>query len=174
MVKSLDFSKIGFVKSSTIRLKILNELSSQILIPSEIANLTSYNLSQVSKAISDLEKNGLVVCLNKEVHKGRFYKISFEGEEILNFLNHRDIKVSAKNTLIKRNNNRKSISPKIRSKVLRRDHYTCNHCGKSIDDGAKLEVDHIVPVSKGGTNDLNNLQVLCWECNHGKSNNFIG
>ena len=37
----------------------------------------------------------------------------------------------------------------------------------------KLTVDHIVPVSKGGTNDISNLQLLCETCNHIKDNRII-
>ncbi len=33
----------------------------------------------------------------------------------------------------------------------------------------KLEVDHIMPVSRGGSDDISNLQLLCFECNRGKS-----
>ena len=57
----------------------------------------------------------------------------------------------------------------VREEVFRRDGYTCQMCGASKDDGAKLELDHIIPVAQGGTNDLNNLQTLCRECNQNKS-----
>lgn len=53
-------------------------------------------------------------------------------------------------------------------KVLKRDR-KCLLCGNGPDD-APLEVDHIVPQSKGGSNDITNLQVLCRPCNQGKSN----
>lgn len=63
---------------------------------------------------------------------------------------------------------RKNIPPKVRYTVLQRDMFTCKACGASPADGAKLQVDHIYPVSKGGTNELENLQTLCSVCNIGK------
>jgi 5-methylcytosine-specific restriction endonuclease McrA len=52
--------------------------------------------------------------------------------------------------------------------ILERDNYRCRLCGKSARD-TELEVDHIIPVAKGGTAGLNNLQTLCIDCNRGKS-----
>ena len=55
--------------------------------------------------------------------------------------------------------------------VLARDNWTCCSCGRSSrEDGITLEVDHIIPRSKGGTDDFENLQTLCKKCNVGKSN----
>ncbi len=55
--------------------------------------------------------------------------------------------------------------------VLARDQWTCCSCGRSTREyGVTLEVDHIVPRSLGGTDDLSNLQTLCSKCNVGKSN----
>lgn len=55
--------------------------------------------------------------------------------------------------------------------VLARDNWTCCSCSRSSKEhGIVLEVDHIKPRSKGGTNDLSNLQTLCKKCNVGKSN----
>jgi ATP adenylyltransferase len=45
----------------------------------------------------------------------------------------------------------------------------CALCGATSAEG-RIEVDHIIPRSKGGTNDISNLQALCDECNRGKSN----
>ncbi len=64
---------------------------------------------------------------------------------------------------------RKTISKKIRFEVFKRDSFTCQYCGKSAPD-VILEIDHIKPVSKGGTNDILNLVTSCKECNSGKSN----
>lgn len=66
-------------------------------------------------------------------------------------------------------NTRRAISKRIRFEVLKRDKFTCQYCGKSAPD-VVLEVDHIKPVSKGGTNDIMNLITSCKECNRGKSN----
>lgn len=51
--------------------------------------------------------------------------------------------------------------------VLKRDGFQCVACGATGKD-ARLEVDHIIPRSKGGSNDMSNLQTLCFECNRGK------
>lgn len=64
---------------------------------------------------------------------------------------------------------RQPIRPSVRFAVLSRDHYRCVCCGRSAEvDGVKLEVDHRIPVAKGGTNRLDNLQTLCMTCNRGK------
>jgi hypothetical protein len=62
---------------------------------------------------------------------------------------------------------RKAISKKIRFEVFKRDKFQCQYCGKSAPD-VVLNVDHIEPVAKGGTNDLVNLISSCFDCNQGK------
>lgn len=55
--------------------------------------------------------------------------------------------------------------------ILARDNWTCCSCRRSVKEhGVTLHVDHIVPRSKGGTDDRKNLQTLCLKCNIGKSN----
>ncbi len=63
---------------------------------------------------------------------------------------------------------RRSISKEIRALILSRDNSCCMYCGRKPEDNIKLTVDHIVPISKGGTDDLENLWTLCQECNQGK------
>ena len=64
---------------------------------------------------------------------------------------------------------RQAIRPGVRFDILTRDHHRCVCCGRGAEDGVKLEVDHIIPVSKGGTNQPKNLRTLCAECNRGKA-----
>lgn len=56
---------------------------------------------------------------------------------------------------------------KLRHEVFKRDGYRCRECRASKDE-TSLEIDHILPVAKGGTNDIDNLQTLCCECNRMK------
>lgn len=56
------------------------------------------------------------------------------------------------------------ISGTIRYEVLKRAKFRCELCGVSAEIKA-LEVDHIVPRNKGGSDDPSNFQALCYSCN---------
>lgn len=61
----------------------------------------------------------------------------------------------------------RGISKKTRAQVLAPQR--CAQCGRTpLEDEVKLVVDHKLPQKWGGTDDLENLQPLCVECNHGK------
>jgi hypothetical protein len=62
------------------------------------------------------------------------------------------------------------VMPGLRWQVFQRDHWRCVSCGRNADDGIILHVDHILPRSKGGRDEINNYQTLCDICNIGKSN----
>lgn len=62
---------------------------------------------------------------------------------------------------------RKPIGKKVRFDVFKRDDFTCAYCG-STPPSVVLQVDHIHPVSQGGTNSINNLITSCQPCNIGK------
>lgn len=66
---------------------------------------------------------------------------------------------------------RQLMTPKLRESIKQRDNYTCQECGVSLQDEPHLllEIDHIIPVAKGGLTTKDNLQTLCWKCNRKKS-----
>ncbi|HEV2709111.1 MAG TPA: HNH endonuclease [Edaphobacter sp.] len=58
----------------------------------------------------------------------------------------------------------------IRERIFERDDYTCRYCGAR---GVKLECDHVIPVSRGGSNDDANLTTACFSCNRSKSDRSL-
>ena len=65
------------------------------------------------------------------------------------------------------------LTDEIKEQIRTRDNYTCLCCGKNRGKGRQFHVDHITPVSMGGTNAVSNLQTLCSHCNKIKGKNTI-
>lgn len=67
------------------------------------------------------------------------------------------------------------MTKKLREFIKRRDNFTCCNCGNSthIEQNLLLEIDHIIPVAKGGRTVEDNLQTLCWKCNRAKGDKII-
>ncbi len=71
-----------------------------------------------------------------------------------------------------------NISPALRNQILERNGNTCQLCGAGPGDPdpftpsrkVRLHIDHITPRSQGGTDNPDNLRVLCSACNQGRSN----
>lgn len=62
-----------------------------------------------------------------------------------------------------------NLPPEVREYVFERNNYQCQSCHKIDLSAQKLQVDHIIPLAQGGSNDLSNLQTLCAKCNRQKS-----
>lgn len=60
----------------------------------------------------------------------------------------------------------RGIFGRVKQKVFNRYGDKCIKCGSS----KRMTIDHIIPISKGGTNDESNLQPMCFDCNTEKGN----
>jgi hypothetical protein len=91
----------------------------------------------------------LLEFINKEHRKMERLKNKYENQKDENLKYKRD-----------------RISEEVRIAVWRRDQGKCARCGNREN----LEYDHIVPVSKGGSNTARNIELLCQDCNRAKGN----
>ncbi len=68
------------------------------------------------------------------------------------------------------------MTNRLRGQIKARDGYACLNCGVSVaaEPHLLLEVDHILPVSRGGLSVPENLQTLCWKCNRSKGAKVVG
>lgn len=67
------------------------------------------------------------------------------------------------------------MTSSLREKIKNRDNHTCLLCNLSVRDEKNLllEIDHIIPLSKGGITSVDNLQTLCWKCNRSKGSRIL-
>lgn len=66
---------------------------------------------------------------------------------------------------------RRIIPAYARHEIFKRDNYRCLECGVT-NEQRELQIDHIIPISRGGSDELSNLQTLCTVCNLLKSDRF--
>lgn len=57
-------------------------------------------------------------------------------------------------------------------RIVRRDDYRCQHCGKRLED-TEVEFDHIIPIAKGGSSEEHNIRLTCFDCNRDKSDDYV-
>ncbi|MGA4453431.1 HNH endonuclease [Pseudomonas fortuita] len=93
--------------------------------------------------------------------------IMLNMENLEKFIKYLGDKIRFKNSA---KGQRALMTPLLREKIKKRDKNTCQQCGVSVGDEPNLliEIDHIIPISKGGTTTEDNLQALCWRCNRTK------
>jgi HNH endonuclease len=60
----------------------------------------------------------------------------------------------------------------VKMRVVRRDNYTCQHCGKHLIDN-EVEFDHKIPIAKGGSSEEHNVRLTCFKCNRDKSDKYV-
>ena len=106
----------------------------------------SYKMKMVRNKIKNRRIPKYCKLCNKLIQRGDFKKICNE---------------------CRRERSEKTNLLKLRFKILERDNFTCQYCGRKAPETI-LEIDHNYPESKGGTNKRNNLITSCRECNRGK------
>lgn len=94
-------------------------------------------------------------------------EVVLDIENLNKFVAYLSEKVKFKNSAA---GQRALMTSKLRQEIKERDHFSCRNCGVSIEKEPTLllEIDHIIPISKGGLTTEDNLQTLCWRCNRSK------
>lgn len=64
-----------------------------------------------------------------------------------------------------------AVSQRLRYEILRRDNHACRYCGATAPN-VKLNVDHVIPTSLGGSDKPDNLVTACADCNGGKTSSM--
>lgn len=116
---------------------------------------------QANRCLRRLEKNGL----------GQFEAVDpgiNGGRPTRQFVLNKSIGQDIINGSVSQNGSG-SISKAVRFNVLRRDGFRCVYCGNKASDQSPLQIDHVKPRSKGGSNEPENLVAACRACNIGKS-----
>ncbi|MBR2858396.1 winged helix-turn-helix transcriptional regulator [bacterium] len=76
----------SFIKSSKNRQKVLKSMENSVKTPSDISNETDLRLNYVSMILGELKENNIVVCLNEDSKRGRFYSLTDNGEKAFKFI----------------------------------------------------------------------------------------
>ena len=106
-------------------------------------------------------------------------KYKGDNETVIEFIENAILKSLPKEALsqeeLKEINRRRNIKDTTRYSVLERAGFKCQCCGiKPLkNNDVILHIDHIIPYSLGGSDNIDNLQVLCDKCNISKRNKFI-
>ncbi|MFS2982759.1 HNH endonuclease [Bacteroides fragilis] len=121
-------------------------------------NKSNYTLDFVKKG-ANLHRYG------KIIHEKVIQELSDNG--LVEILDSKYLKLIPRNILGIRRSDRFDIQDwgewkKISEIVFKRDNYTCFYCGRS---DCKMEIDHLLPVSRGGSDNISNLVTSCRRCN---------
>ena len=159
--EEVDFSAYEKI----IYLTLLNDLfasGGEIAIGQDkLAEMIGFNRKTVISKLKSLRENGVIDCEKRVSSSRGFSYWVYLGVQF-------PLELSTKEGTKSKYLNRKKIPPRVRFEVLRRNKFCCSYCGKAAVDGYRLVIDHIKPVSKGGTNDIDNLTASCDDCNNGK------
>ena len=75
--------EMSYVEISKYRSKVMKALEDDVKIPSQIAKDSEIKQNHISKVLSELKAHELVECINPEVRKGRLYRLTDKGNELV-------------------------------------------------------------------------------------------
>ena len=76
-------SEISYIKISQYRTKVIKALEDDVKIPSQIARDADLRQNHISNVLNQLKEHELVECINPEVRKGRLYRLTDKGDEVV-------------------------------------------------------------------------------------------
>ena len=76
-------TEISYVQISKYRAKVMKSLEGNVKIPTAIANDSGIRTNHISKVLGELKAHELVECINPEVRKGRLYRLTDKGDELV-------------------------------------------------------------------------------------------
>lgn len=127
-----------------------------------------YPVEILNRNILDIEVDGSHLFINGKNTKSTFRFRLNNGEILGAYIDQALNKFHRKLNLNQTAKNTRSISQDVKQAVWIRDMGQCVQCSSN----QYLEFDHIIPYSKGGSNSINNIQLLCRKCNLTKSDNI--
>ena len=77
----------SFVRISKYREKTLKSIGDEVKIPTHIAKDSGIRTNHISKVLSELKSKEMVECINEEARKGRLYRLTDTGRDVLDFIN---------------------------------------------------------------------------------------
>ena len=81
-------TEISYVQISSYRTKVMKSLDDgEVLIPTQIARNSDIRPNHISKVLAELKAHELVECINPEVGKGRLYRLTDKGNELVKNIN---------------------------------------------------------------------------------------
>ena len=131
-----------------------------VISQSDLGCRLGFDTKTTAKALSGMLEHGAIFGEKKKNESGGFSQWYYTEVAF-------PLKLT-KNDIARKKSTRKVISNSVRFEVFRRSKFCCSYCGKAAAEGNKLQIDHIKSVSKGGTNDIDNLTASCYDCNNGK------
>ena len=133
-----------------------------------------YYIDKVRNMVGKVLRDNGITERDKQIHSLKDFNqlTKDEIEELINLCRDKLVEFEDKRggrIWEHRATDREAISGSIRYEVLKRASRRCENCGVSIDE-RPIDVDHIIPRSIGGANDITNYQALCNICNTNKGN----